>query len=59
MHEQSSMDNSILRISYDAKDKVAIGHFSRGGKNWRQLKANDHDFSEEFVTPFGLYLPEL
>lgn len=59
IHEESSSDNSVLRISYDAKDKVSIGDFSRGGKNWNKVKANDHDFSKEFVTPFGLYLPEL
>lgn len=59
VHQESSSDNSVLRISYDAKDKVSIGHFSRGGKNWSKVKANDHDFSKEFVTPFGLYLPEL
>lgn len=48
----------ILRISYDAKNRVAIGNFSRGGKNWSKLEASDHDFTKEYITPFGLFLPE-
>ena len=49
----------VLRISYDAKNKVSIGNFSRGGKNWTEIKAGDHDFSKNHITPFGLFLPEL
>jgi len=47
-----------LRISFDAKNKVAIGDFSRGGKNWSKVEACDHDFAKEHLTPFGFYLPE-
>ncbi len=47
-----------MRISYDAKNRVAIGNFSRGGKNWTKVEANDHDFGAEYITPFGLFLPE-
>lgn len=48
-----------MRISYDAKNKVAIGNFSRGGHNWTELKALDHDFTKKHITPFGFFLPEL
>lgn len=37
---------------------MAIGDFSRGGKNWTGIQANDHDFAKEHLTPFGLNLPE-
>lgn len=43
----------------DAKDRVKIGVFARSGRNWSKLKANDHDFGKEYITPFGFYLPEL
>lgn len=58
-HKLSLADEGILRISFDAKNKVAIGDFSRGGKNWTKLKAGDHDFAKEHLTPFGFYLPQL
>jgi hypothetical protein len=48
-----------LRLSHDAKNKVKVGNFSRGGKNWSVLKARDHDFGNEYITPFGFYLPQL
>ena len=47
-----------MRLSYDAKNRVSIGNFSRGGKNWSKLDALDHDFSKKYITPFGFYLPE-
>lgn len=47
-----------MRISFDAKNKVNIGDFSRGGKNWAPLQAGDHDFAKEHLTPFGIYLPK-
>ena len=40
------------------KNRVAIGNFSRGGKNWTKVEARDHDFGAEYITPFGLFLPE-
>lgn len=52
-------DDGCLRISMDAKNKVNIGDFARGGKTWAKLKACDHDFSGSFITPYGLYLPQL
>jgi len=57
-NEQADMAEDTLRISYDAKNRVAIGNFSRGGKSWSNIQANDHDFAKEHLTPFGLTLPE-
>jgi hypothetical protein len=42
----------------DAKDKVRIGKFSRGGISRVETKGLDHDFYDETVTPFGLFLPD-
>lgn len=58
--ENHHADNTdgILRISMDAKNKVAIGNLSRRGNNWTQLEACDHDFTKEHIVPFGLYLPQ-
>ena len=48
-----------MRISLDAKDKVRIGEFSRGGSSRVTTKGLDHDFYNETITPFGLFLPEV
>jgi transposase len=53
-HDQIKDDDNIVRISIDAKDKVKIGDFSRGGKSRVIKKANDHDFGDVYVTPFGI-----
>ena len=42
----------------DAKDKVRIGKFSRGGLSRVETKGLDHDFYDETITPFGLFLPD-
>ena len=57
-NRQADADAGVLRISYDAKNKVSIGDFSRGGKSWTGIEAGDHDFAKEHITPYGLYLPE-
>jgi hypothetical protein len=46
-------ENAVI-ISIDAKDRVKIGEFSRGGKSRTDVKALDHDFSSNYVTPFGI-----
>jgi transposase len=58
VHKESKEDESILRISMDAKDKVRMGEFSRGGSSRIITKGLDHDFYDETITPFGLFLPE-
>lgn len=58
MHQHANADESILRISLDAKATIPIGPFSRGGKSRLTLCAVDHDFEvKEKLTPFGVYLP--
>jgi hypothetical protein len=59
VHETAADDETILRISIDAKATVKIGPFSRNGKSRTIVKAADHDFkAEATMTPFGIYLPD-
>lgn len=58
INTESDSSSNTLRISFDSKNKVSIGDFSGGGKNWTPVKAGDHDFSKEHIVPFGLYLPK-
>jgi hypothetical protein len=52
-------DTSILRLSLDAKARVDIGHFDRGGKNRVVTEAEDHNFTPKTtVAPYGVFLPE-
>lgn len=58
MHEAAQDDETILRISLDAKATVLIGPFSRGGQARIQVQAVDHDFQPQAkLTPFGIFLP--
>ena len=47
-----------MRLSLDAKDKVRIGKFARGGASRVQTDGLDHDFYDETITPFGIFLPD-
>jgi hypothetical protein len=59
VHEEAADDESVLRISFDAKATVKIGPFSRKGKSRTIVNAADHDFNADAkMTPFGIYLPE-
>jgi hypothetical protein len=52
-------DETVLRMSLDAKATVKIGVFSRKGKNRCVIKAADHDFqAKETMTPYGILLPD-
>jgi len=51
--ENKGKDN-VVTISIDAKDKVKIGCFSRGGYSRTNTKALDHDFGNDYITPFGI-----
>jgi hypothetical protein len=55
------LDNeSILRLSLDAKARVNIGPFDRGGRNRALTETEDHDYNpKKTVTPYGIFLPEL
>jgi hypothetical protein len=47
-------------LSLDAKARVNIGSFDRGGRNRASIKTEDHDFHPKTtVTPYGIFLPDL
>ena len=47
----------MLRLSLDAKARVNIGCFDRGGKNRVPVETNDHDFNpQKTLTPYSLLL---
>jgi len=52
-------DETVLRLSVDAKATIPLGQLSRGGYNRVRLKALDHDFRpDQKVTPVGVFLPQ-
>ncbi|KPA10429.1 transposase [Candidatus Magnetomorum sp. HK-1] len=58
INKEADNCDKVLRLSIDAKAKVNIGLFSRGGKNRQGAKALDHDFApEKIITPVGIFLP--
>jgi hypothetical protein len=60
IHATARADDTVLRLSLDAKAAVNIGPFSRHGKTRNFLQAADHDFEpEEVLTPYGIFLPDL
>lgn len=46
--------DNVAIISFDAKNKVNIGEFSRGGYTRAETNALDHEFVSEHITPFGI-----
>jgi hypothetical protein len=59
MHQEAEEDETILRVSLDAKATVWIGLFSRRGKTRVIVRAADHDFKpDKQLTPFGIFLPQ-
>jgi transposase len=59
-NRQADEDPETLRISIDAKAKVNIGEFSRGGKSREKEpeEALDHDMNPEIkMVPFGVFEP--
>ena len=54
VHDEIKDKDNIVRLSIDSKDRVKIGDFSRGGKSRVNRKALDHDFSDKYITPFGI-----
>lgn len=52
-------DETILRLSLDAKATVWVGDYSRSGQTRVIVKALDHDFHpEKKMIPFGITLPQ-
>ena len=61
MNQQADADETVLRLSLDAKATVMLADFSRGGCSRVTVKALDHDFAGQTttkVTPYGIYLPQ-
>src|SRR5260221_844303 len=59
VHAQAKADNSVLRLSLDAKASVSIGPFSGHGLSRVVVRAADHDFEAlDKLTPFGIFLPD-
>lgn len=59
VNAEADADDTVLRLSLDAKASVSIGLFSRGGLSRVTVKAADHDFRPDAkLTPFGLLLPQ-
>jgi len=54
IHKLAAEDDEVVRLSIDTKDRVKVGDFSRGGKSRVEVNACDHDFGDEYVTPFGI-----
>jgi transposase len=54
IHNETKDDDTVLRISIDAKATVKIGNYSRNGKSRNGRKALDHDFRGNTITPFGI-----
>jgi len=54
VHAENEGNDKVIRISIDTKDKVKIGEFSRGGYSRINIEAGDHDFGNDYITPFGI-----
>jgi len=57
VNKESDENPESLRISIDAKAKLKIGNFSRGGKSrdTKAKKADDHDMNpNEKLVPYGI-----
>jgi hypothetical protein len=54
VHSENKGKDNVVRISIDTKDRVKIGAFSRGGFSRINIKAGDHDFGNDYLTPFGI-----
>jgi len=59
VNHAASTDETVLRLSLDAKAAVLLGLFSRRGQTRVTVKAWDHDFDPKYkVIPFGIFLPQ-
>jgi transposase len=59
VNAQADADETVLRLSLDAKASVWVGDYSRGGQARVIVKAADHDFQPTAkLIPFGIFLPQ-
>ena len=54
VHTDATQNLNTVRISIDAKNRVKLGAFSRNGYSRILTQSLDHDFSDEYITPFGI-----
>ena len=59
INPRADEDETVLRLSLDAKARFWVGDYSRGGLTRVIVKALDHDFDPiAKMIPFGIYLPQ-
>ncbi len=59
VNAKADEDETMLRLSVDAKGTVLLGLLSRGGYSRVEVKALDHDYRpDKKVTPVGVFLPQ-
>lgn len=59
VNAKADADETMLRLSVDAKATVLLGLLSRGGYSRVEVKALDHDYRPpKKVTPVGVFLPQ-
>jgi hypothetical protein len=59
VNAKADADETMLRLSVDAKGTVLLGLLSRGGYSRLIVKALDHDYRpDKKVTPVGVFLPQ-
>lgn len=58
VNKTADADETVLRISMDAKAVVKMGELSRNGRTRVPTSALDHDYRGDKVTPMGLFLPQ-
>jgi hypothetical protein len=58
VNKTAHANETVLRISMDAKAVVKMGDLSRNGRTRAPTAALDHDFKGTMVTPLGLFLPQ-
>ena len=59
INREADENPGVLRISLDAKAKIKVGPFSRGGYSRQHTEGLDHDFDPDVILGlFGFFLPE-
>ena len=59
INRDADENSGVLRISLDAKARIKVGPFSRGGYSRQHKKGLDHDFDPDAILGlFGFFLPE-
>ena len=59
LNPTADADETVLRLSIDAKATIPLGLFSRDGYSRLTVKALDHDFRpDQRLTPVGIFLPQ-